>query len=276
MAGNIAEGSCLGRGGRWEDDAMPAACCKPEGSTGSSADRAGRARVGSRGRDGLISGEKRVPTALPWWGIAEGAVLPRRLGGECGVHRFWVCWLHSWRAVAPCLKCGLAFITSPLFLLHTAPCFTSSAPSLCTVLGSRFAVGVCLDYTLCRHILWSWQPGSAAALPCPIPHPKQRSLVRHVSWADGQGGSLTVRELGHRHIPVTLEVQPHHCCSASLSALVWADRIASVRAFSCETLRSSRSSQAPGHQQPLRAMYCWLLRHRVTRVSGVCLGKGQY
>lgn len=173
MAGNIAEGSCLGRGGRWEDDAMPAACCKPEGSTGSSADWAGRARVGSRGWDGLISGEKRVPTALPWWGMAKGAVLPCRLGGERGIHRFWVCWLHSWRAVAPCLKCGLAFITSPLFLLHTAPCFTSSASSLCTVLGSCFAVGVCLDYT---DVDTSCGPGSQAQqLPCPAQFPSQNN-----------------------------------------------------------------------------------------------------
>lgn len=58
------------------------------------------------------------------------------------------------------------------------------------------------------------------------------------------GWSLSIRELGHRHIPVTLKVWPHHQCSASPSALVWAAQTASVRASSCAMLCSSCCSQA--------------------------------
>lgn len=58
------------------------------------------------------------------------------------------------------------------------------------------------------------------------------------------GWSLSIRELGHHHIPVTPKVWPHHQCSASPSALVWAARTASVRASSCAMLCSSCCSQA--------------------------------
>lgn len=74
----------------------------------------------------------------------------------------------------------VTFVVSYFFLFHTALCFTSSSLLLCILLSSRFAVGVCLDYT---DVDTSCIPGSWVLwLPCPVPIPKQRSLVRHVSW----------------------------------------------------------------------------------------------
>lgn len=182
MAGNTAEGTCLGRGGRWEDDVMWVACCKAGGSTGSGAGWAGRARAGSCGWDGLISGKNCVPTALPMVkdGWRSSASSQARRWVWCPSALGVLAVLSEGGYLLPQTWGGRWLLSPPLSFSFTQPC---ALPPL--LLFSRG----CLSRLHWRgHILWSWQPGSVPALPSPIPIPKQRSLVRQecvMDWWEG-------------------------------------------------------------------------------------------